>query len=122
MTTARPAGRRLLWAVGLLVLCCCWSRPVEASEVRDLYRQAMARHALAEFEDAIRLLTRARAAARDTGLLGKIYLDPGGVVISAAAQTQQQCSLARAPGGYLVAWQDYRNGSTADIYGARVTP
>lgn len=49
-------------------------------------------------------------------------LDPGGMVISAAAQSQQQCSLARAAGGNLVTWQDQRNGSATDIYSARVTP
>lgn len=75
MTTARPAGGLLL-ALALLVLC-CWSRPVEASEARDLYRLAITRHAVAEFEDAIRLLTRARAMTRDPGLLGKIYLQLG---------------------------------------------
>ena len=49
-------------------------------------------------------------------------LDTAGVVISQAANDQQSPAIATDGTDYLVAWQDYRDGSGyGDIYGARVT-
>jgi hypothetical protein len=42
------------------------------------------------------------------------------ITISNATNNQQSPSVAYGNGYYLVAWQDYRNGTTCDIYGARV--
>jgi hypothetical protein len=51
-------------------------------------------------------------------------LDPAGVAVSSAPGTQWAPKLAFDGTNYLVAWQDGRNGdgSTADVYGARVSP
>ena len=49
-------------------------------------------------------------------------LDTGGIAISTATSFQQCPSLACDGENFLVVWQDARNGSDWDIYGARVTP
>lgn len=44
-----------------------------------------------------------------------------GVSLSAAANSQQlPSSIPDGAGGAIVAWQDYRNGATGDIYVQRV--
>jgi hypothetical protein len=47
-------------------------------------------------------------------------LDSSGIVISAAAGYQESPSAAFSGTEYLIVWEDYRNGSAGDIYGARV--
>jgi hypothetical protein len=47
-------------------------------------------------------------------------LDPGGILISAAAGSQQAPSVAHGGAKYLVGWQDSRSGDW-DVYGARVS-
>ena len=49
-------------------------------------------------------------------------LDPGGLAISTAASSQYEPALTFDGTNYLVAWQDYRSGTSIDIYGARVSP
>ncbi|MDH5185944.1 MAG: T9SS type A sorting domain-containing protein [candidate division WOR-3 bacterium] len=49
-------------------------------------------------------------------------LDPVGFIISNVPGNQKYPSLSFDSTNYLVVWEDYRNGSNADIYGARVTP
>jgi len=56
----------------------------------------------------------ARVAANGT------ILDPGGIVISQGANNEVNPSIAGGSGGYLVTWQDYRSGSSWDIYGTLV--
>lgn len=55
------------------------------------------------------------------GLDGTV-LDAAGVAISRGASNQLAPAVAFDGQNYLVVWHDFRNGSTADIYGARVTP
>lgn len=65
-----------------------------------------------------------------TGPLADIYgahvapdgtvLDPDGIVISAASDTQEYPAVAFDGVNYLVVWQDRRVGRWYDIYGARV--
>ena len=49
-----------------------------------------------------------------------VVLDLAGIAISTAANSQAAPSVAFDGTNYLVAWQDARSGTTADIYGARV--
>jgi hypothetical protein len=49
-------------------------------------------------------------------------LDSSGISISTAAQSQESPVVTFDGTSFLVAWHDYRNGDTSDIYGARVTP
>ena len=49
-------------------------------------------------------------------------LDPSGLIISQAAGNQRCPASAFDGVNFLVVWQDYRNGDTSDVYGARVTP
>ena len=51
----------------------------------------------------------------NTGMI----LDPSGIVISNAAESQESTSVAFDGRNYLVVWQD-RRGTSYDIYGARV--
>jgi hypothetical protein len=48
-------------------------------------------------------------------------LDPGGFIISNAANDQQFSSVAFDGTNYLVVWQDERSDEFYDIYGARVS-
>ncbi|HTW90936.1 MAG TPA: hypothetical protein VMH22_04440 [bacterium] len=49
-------------------------------------------------------------------------LDPSGIVISAAANSQESPFVAFDGTEYLVAWYDTRSTNYADVYAARVTP
>jgi hypothetical protein len=49
-------------------------------------------------------------------------LDSSGFVISQTADFQEAPALGFDGANFLVVWEDYRNGSDYDIYGARVTP
>jgi hypothetical protein len=53
---------------------------------------------------------------------GGSVLDGGGIAISTAANSQGSPALAFDGTNYLVAWSDYRSGTSNDIYGARVSP
>ncbi len=50
-----------------------------------------------------------------------IVLDPSGILISAADENQQYPAIGFDQNNWLVVWQDFRNGSDFDIFGARVT-
>ncbi|MCX6840869.1 MAG: hypothetical protein NTX53_01030, partial [candidate division WOR-3 bacterium] len=52
---------------------------------------------------------------------GGTVLDTGGIVVSQAADDQESPALGFDGASFIVAWEDYRSGSS-DIYGARVTP
>ena len=53
--------------------------------------------------------------------VGGVVLDPLGIAIS-TAETYQGCPAVAFNGtNFLVAWYDYRSGSSYDIYGARVS-
>jgi len=47
-------------------------------------------------------------------------LDPAGIPISTRPGVQTSPAVAYDGANFLVAWQDYRNGTTSDIYGARI--
>ncbi len=47
-------------------------------------------------------------------------LDPNGVIVSQATNNELNPAISGSPSGYLVVWQDYRSGTSYDIYGARV--
>jgi phosphoribosylformylglycinamidine (FGAM) synthase PurS component len=49
-------------------------------------------------------------------------LDTSGIAVSTAANGQYCPALSFVGGNFLVAWEDYRNGSNFEVYGARVTP
>jgi hypothetical protein len=49
-------------------------------------------------------------------------LDSASIVISQAGNNQYSPALAFDGANFLVVWEDYRSGSSYDIYGARVTP
>jgi len=51
-----------------------------------------------------------------------IVLDPTGIAISTAIDSQRLPTVAFDGTNYLVVWQDRRNGSEYDIYGTRVSP
>ena len=51
-----------------------------------------------------------------------IILDPSGITISTAADSQYYPSIAFDGVNYLVVWQDRRSGAYDDIYGTRVSP
>ncbi len=48
-------------------------------------------------------------------------LDPAGIAISTAANYQLAPQVAASGDGFLVVWQDFRNGAHDDVVGARVT-
>jgi hypothetical protein len=48
-------------------------------------------------------------------------LDPAGLPVSAASGAQLDPALSFGASSALVVWEDHRNGSGADLYGARVT-
>jgi hypothetical protein len=48
-------------------------------------------------------------------------LDLNGIAISAAANNQYSPSVSHNGENFLVVWEDYRSGTTYDIYGARVS-
>jgi hypothetical protein len=49
-------------------------------------------------------------------------LDPNGIAISTASEYQISPSVVFSNTNYLVVWEDWRNASRTDIYGARVSP
>ncbi len=49
-------------------------------------------------------------------------LDPDGIVVSAAASNQEYPDVSFDGENFLVVWQDDRNASFLNIYGARVSP
>ncbi len=48
-------------------------------------------------------------------------LDPAGIIISDGANHQENPSITFGGTNYLVVWQDFRSGSSWDIYGSRVS-
>jgi hypothetical protein len=48
-------------------------------------------------------------------------LDPGGIAISTASNSQNYADVAWDGSNYFVVWQDERSGSSSKIFGARVT-
>jgi large repetitive protein len=53
---------------------------------------------------------------------GGTVVDPQGFVITQSANDQLSPALGFDGANFLAVWEDYRNGETRDIYGARVTP
>jgi hypothetical protein len=51
-----------------------------------------------------------------------VVLEPDGIPISTAVDDQECPAVVFDGTNFLVVWQDYRNGDTSDICGARVTP
>jgi endo-1,4-beta-D-glucanase Y len=51
-----------------------------------------------------------------------IVLDPSGVIISAANSVQAAPAVSYDGADFLVVWEDWRNNSWSDVYGARVNP
>jgi hypothetical protein len=49
-------------------------------------------------------------------------LDPDGIAICAAVRDQFTGSVASDGAAFLVAWADYRSGTSHDIYGTRLSP
>jgi len=52
---------------------------------------------------------------------GGQVLEPNGIAISDAPGRQRRPAVGFAVGDYFVVWEDYRNGSTWDIFGTRVS-
>jgi hypothetical protein len=52
---------------------------------------------------------------------GGTLLDPGGIPVCRATNTQYQPQVAAVGSNFLVVWADLRNGLDFNIYGARVT-
>lgn len=50
-----------------------------------------------------------------------LVLDPIGITLSAAANSQVYPTVGSSGGDFLVAWEDYRTGSNARIYGSRAS-
>ena len=48
-------------------------------------------------------------------------LDPSGILVSTAANTQTGPDVIFRGSGYLIVWEDYRSGSNWDIYGVRTS-
>lgn len=48
-------------------------------------------------------------------------LDPAGVRVAAAKDAQDLPRVAAGADGFLVVWQDYRNGKDWDVYAARIS-
>ena len=53
---------------------------------------------------------------------GGAVLDPAGIPISQAANSQQSPAVSFDGTNFLVVWGDERRGGSSDIYGSRVTP
>ncbi len=53
---------------------------------------------------------------------GGVLLDTSGIAITQAPGRQYFPALGFDGANFLAVWQDHRSGSSADIYGARVTP
>jgi hypothetical protein len=58
-------------------------------------------------------------ACRVSGQDGSL-LDPAGIAVSTAAQSQSRPAVAWGGTHFLVAWEDYRSGTILDVYAARV--
>lgn len=58
-------------------------------------------------------------AARVSIATGSV-LDPTGIAVTSATGDQKAPAVASDGTNFAILWQDYRNGTTADIYGARV--
>lgn len=48
-------------------------------------------------------------------------LDPAGIRVAAAKDTQDLPRVAAGADGFLVVWQDFRNGKDWDVYAARIS-
>lgn len=53
--------------------------------------------------------------------LAGAVLDPAGIALCTLANAQADAAVAWDGTNYLVVWEDYRSGTTYDIYGARVS-